>query len=252
MKYKLIILFIIVITVAGFYFVADWVKITKIDITGNEHNTEDEILEIVGFQRELSVLDTIKHRPTQIENVGYIAKIEISYPTITTIKINVIEKERMGYVKYMSTFLCVDSNAYIIDSVKVPDDKVARIEGLNVKSFTLNEALDIDDEIKLTIMNIYNLLKSYGLTADVINLNYKQADNITVEIGDIKIHLGKGERLEEKLGLARDILSGMQTGKKGSLHLENPDKTIIFKNDGVEQNLEAEQASGQEEDQKKQ
>lgn len=252
MKYKLIILFILLMTAIGLYFIADWVKITAIQIEGNEHNSEEEILEIVGFTREASVLDTIKHRPKLIENVGYIARIEVSYPTVTTIKINVIEKERMGYVKYMSTFLCVDSNAFIIDSVKVPDDKVARIEGLNIKSFTLNEALEIDDEIKLILVNIYNLLKSYGITADVINLNYKQADNITVEIGNVKIHLGKGERLEEKLGLARDVLSGMDADKKGSLHLENPDKTIIFKNDIPQQAVSTEEPANEPKDQKKQ
>ena len=138
---------LLVFLAAGLYFVSDIVKITTIDISGNVQNTEDEILEIVGFTRDATVLDTVKHRPKVIENKGYISRINISYPTITGIKIEVIEKERMGYVKYMSSYLCLDSNAYIIDSVKKPDPNVARIEGLNIKSFALNESLDIEDEI---------------------------------------------------------------------------------------------------------
>lgn len=234
MKYKITIFLFLILLAVGLYFVSDMVKIMSIEITGNVHNTEDEILEIVGFTKEATVLDTIKHRPKKIENKGYIARIDISYPSITSIKIEVIEKERMGYLKYMSSYLCIDSNAYIIDSVKTPDSDVARIEGINIKSFALDEALEIDDDMKLALLNIYKLLKTYDLTADVINLNFKKTDHITLEMGKVNVQLGNGSRLEEKIGLMRDIMATMEEGKEGILYLENPDKKIIFKNTKAE------------------
>lgn len=241
MKYKIGIAALLIVFAVGFYFVSDMVKITEITISGNVHNTEDEILEIVGFQRELTVLDTIKHRPKSIENKGYISKIDISYPSITTIKIEVIEKERMGYVKYMSSYLCLDSNAFIIDSVKKPDPDIARIEGLNIKSFALNESLDIEDETKIALLNIYKLLKAYELSARVIDLNYKKAENIIIDFGKIKAYIGNGQRLEEKFSLMKEILAGMDENKEGTLHLENPDKKIIFKNAKKEDKAESEE-----------
>ncbi|MDO4765532.1 MAG: hypothetical protein Q4A29_05690 [Eubacteriales bacterium] len=234
MKYRITIVLFLILLAVGLYFVSDMVKIMSIEITGNVHNTEDEILEIVGFTREATVLDTIRHRPKKIENKGYIARIDISYPSITSIKIEVIEKERMGYLKYMSSYLCIDSNAYIIDSVNTPDSDVARIEGINIKSFALDEALEIDDDMKLALLNIYKLLKTYDLTADVINLNFKKTDHITLEMGKVKVQLGNGSRLEEKIGLMRDIMATMEEGKEGILYLENPDKKIIFKNTKAE------------------
>lgn len=229
MKYKILIALMVVFTLVGLYFVAGFVKITSIDISGNVHNTDEEVLEIVGFTKEATVLDTIKHRPSRIENIGYISKIEVTYPSITSIKINVIEKERMGYVKYMSTYLCVDSNAYIIDSVNTPDEKVARIEGINIKSFTINEPLDIEEDTKLALLNIYKLLHTYGMSADVIDLNFKKTDDIRLKIGKIKVRLGEGKQLEEKIGVLKEIMSTIEEGKEGTLFLENLDKKIIFR-----------------------
>lgn len=229
MKYKIGIILGILVVGLGLYFVSDLVKVTQIDIEGNVHNSDEEILEIVGFSHQSSVLDTIKHRPKLMENIGYISKIEISYPSITRIKLVVIEKERMGYVKYMSTYLCLDSNGIIIDSVKKPDPEVARIEGLNVKSFALNASLDIEEEIKLALLNVYKLLQAYDLKARVINLNYKKAEDISLDFGKIKVRIGNGQELEEKFSLMKEILSGMDPDKEGTLYLQDPAKKIIFK-----------------------
>ena len=229
MKYKIGILLLIILLAVGFYFVSDMVRIVEIDISGNAHNTDDEILELAGFSRDATVLDTIKHRPKLIENKGYIARMEISYPTVTTIKIVVIEKERMGYVKYMNIYLCVDSNGYIIDSVKTPDSDVARIEGLTVKSFALNEPLEIDEETRLALLNIYKLISTYQLPAKVINLNYKKAEQISIDFGKIQANIGNARKLEEKMGLLKDILADIGPEKEGILFLENPDKKIIFR-----------------------
>ncbi|RRD96159.1 hypothetical protein EII17_01255 [Clostridiales bacterium COT073_COT-073] len=248
MKYKIGFLLLLTAFVAGLYFISDMVRITQIDISGNIHNSQEEILEIVGFTREATVLDTIKHRPKIIENKGYIARIEITYPTITTIKIEVIEKERMGYVKYMSSYLCLDANAYIIDNVKTPDANVARIEGLNIKSFALNESLEIEDDIKLALLNIYKLLKAYDLSARVIDLNYKKAENISLDFGKIKVNIGNSRRLEEKFSLMKEILSTIEPEKEGVLHLENPDKKIIFKHSIKPEETEAKEVDKTQED----
>ena len=66
MKYKIGILLLIIALAAGFYFVSGMVRIVQIDISGNAHNTDDEILQLAGFSREATVLDTIKHRPKRI------------------------------------------------------------------------------------------------------------------------------------------------------------------------------------------
>lgn len=229
MKYKIIILLLLIVLAAGLYFVSGMVRVVQIDISGNAHNTDDEILKLVGFSREATVLDTIKHRPKLIENQGYIARMEITYPTVTTIKIEVIEKERMGYVKYMSSYLCVDSNAYIIDSVKTPDPDVARIEGLTVKSFALNEPLEIDDETRLALLNIYKLMSAYQLPAKVINLNYKKTEQISIDFGKVQVNIGNAQKLEEKFGLLKDVLADIGPDKEGILFLQDPDKKIIFR-----------------------
>lgn len=257
MKYKIGILLLIIALAAGFYFVSGMVRIVQIDISGNAHNTDDEILQLVGFSREATVLDTIKHRPKQIENKGYIARMEISYPTVTTIKIEVIEKERMGYVKYMSSYLCVDSNAYIIDSVKTPDPDIARIEGLTVKSFALNEPLEIDEETRLALLNIYKLISAYQLPVKVINLNYKKTEQISIDFGKIKANIGNARKLEEKFGLLKDILADIGPEKEGILFLENPDKKIIFRrtdfpaDPSAEDRQEAEMAAEEEKPEEK-
>ncbi len=253
MKYKIGILALLIFTGAGLYFVSDMVRIVQIDISGNVHNTEKEILDLAGFSGELTVLDTIKHRPKRIENKGYIARMEISYPTITTIRIEVIEKERMGYVKYMSSYLCLDANAYIIDSVRTPDPEVARIEGLTVKSFALNEPLDIDADTRLALLNIYKLLNAYKLSAKVIDLNYKKAEQISIDFGRVKANIGNGQRLEEKFGLLKDILADIGEEKEGILYLENPDKKIIFKrtNTPTEEAEEGKKQEGSSQEEKK-
>lgn len=228
MKRAIAIVFFLALTIAGILWVSSYVQIKEIEISGNMHNSREEILDLVGFSNNTTVFDTIIHRPSYFENIGYIAKINVTYPTITEIEIEVIEKERMGYVKYMSSYLCLDSNAYIIDNVNQPDPDIPQIDGLNLAGFSLNEPLAIDEEVKLALLNIYKLMKSYDLAPSLIHMNHKKAEDISIQFEKIKVKLGKSERLEEKFSLLKEIMGGLSPQEEGTILLENPDKKIIF------------------------
>lgn len=219
---------LLVLFLAGVYLVMRLVKIEQFEVVGNQHNTKQEVLELAGFKEDMSLLDSYLHRPTLVEDKGYIARMLIDYPTLRTIKIQVVEKDIMGYVKYMDGYLCVDSQAYIIDDVTLRDMTVPLIKGIKIDNFNLNQSLDIDDSVKLTLLNIYKSLQTFGIQADTIDLNYNGTDDISLQCRQLTVKLGRAHELEKKLRLLVEILSETPVDKKGILHLEKPGQKIFL------------------------
>ena len=97
--------------------------------------------------------------------------------------------------------------------------EVPLVVGLQFTHVELGEKIPIkDDAVFAQIMSLHNLLKDFELRADKI---YFRPDmEIILFFGDVRVMLGEGKYLQEKIMVLPRFLESLE-GEKGALRMEN-------------------------------
>lgn len=234
----LLVLFGLSVLVLGAgYYVLDTYTIKNVYVEGNIHYTQEEIREIVmdGPLGNNSLYLSLKYKKRGIEDIPFVDVMDVSILAPDTIKITVYEKALAGYVAYMDSFMYFDKDGYVVESSKLKTDGVPQITGLQFESCTLGRKLPVErEDIFTRIMDLTKLLSKYELSPD--RIYFRNYTEITLYFADVRVALGAGNNLEEKLTVLPTFLQDL-TGKKGILRMENYDrdtKTTVFETDEAE------------------
>lgn len=234
----LLVLFGLSVLVLGAgYYVLDTYTIKNVYVEGNIHYTQEEIREIVmdGPLGNNSLYLSLKYKKRGIEDIPFVDVMDVSILAPDTIKITVYEKALAGYVAYMDSFMYFDKDGYVVESSKLKTDGVPQITGLQFESCTLGRKLPVErEDIFTSIMDLTKLLSKYELSPD--RIYFRNYTEITLYFADVRVALGAGNNLEEKLTVLPTFLQDL-TGKKGILRMENYDrdtKTTVFETDEAE------------------
>ncbi|MDE6516993.1 MAG: FtsQ-type POTRA domain-containing protein [Acetatifactor sp.] len=219
------------------YYLRSTYTIKNVYVEGNIHYTQEEIQEIVmeGPLGNNSLYLSLKYKKKGIENIPFVDVMDVSILSPDTIKITVYEKALAGYVAYMDSYMYFDKDGYVVESSKIKTDGVPQITGLQFASCTLGQKLPVEQEgIFASIMDLTKLLTKYELSPD--RIYFRDYTEITLYFADVRVALGVGNNLEEKLMVLPTFLQGLQ-GKRGILRMENYNrdtKTTVFETEGLE------------------
>lgn len=209
-------------------------KVTTIYVEGNVHYTNEEIISMVmdGPYGDNSLLLSLKYKDRNIEDVPFIANMNVSVLDPHTVKIEVYEKALAGYVEYLERYMYFDRDGVVIESSTKKTAGIPMVTGLDFDYVILHEPLPVeDDEIFKDILSITQLVNKYNLSIDRI---YFGGDNtLTLYFEEVKVALGAREYLEEKIMQLQYMLPEL-SGKSGTLRMENyteETKTITFEPD---------------------
>lgn len=194
-------------------------KVRTVEVVGNDHYTEEEIRELVMNDRhsENSLYLYGKYNYFQTDDIPFVDKIEVSLVSANQVKIRVYEKSLIGYVEYLGTNLYFDKDGVVVESTSRIRDDVPRIFGLNFDSLTLYQKLGVEnDEIFTKILNVTQLLKKNQLSPDKIE--FKRNMDLVLHFEQVRVELGEGDHLEEKLGRLPQFLKDLY-GKSGVLNM---------------------------------
>ena len=200
-------------------------NIQVMEVTGNRHYSKEAIRDYVlqdGYI-DNTVLLMLKNKIDPIEDIPFIAKIDIEYMNAHRIAVTVYEKALAGCVEYMNEYIYFDQEGYVLEisPTKIPD--VPCISGMSFESMELYEKLPIEDTERFkVILKLTQLINKYELRIDSIKFNSE--DEIVLTYDAIKIELGKGDLLEEQLTDLKQILEGLE-GKEGTLDMKDFDTT---------------------------
>ncbi len=198
-------------------------SIEDIQVTGNEHYTNDEIVKIVTSSGngyiDNSLLLYVKNKFEPIEDVPFIDKMDISYNSRHVITIEVYEKAMAGCVQYMNQYVYFDKDGIVLETSDKKIEDVPCIEGMTFKSMTLHQKLPIKDSDRFEkILKITQLLDKYQL--NITGVEFTENGEILLYEEDIKIELGKGDNVEEQFVDLGNILSKLE-GRKGTLDMSD-------------------------------
>ncbi len=212
-------------------------KIEEIEVTGNKHYSKSQIKDFVlenGYI-DNTVLLMLKNKIQPVENIPFVAKLEVEYITAHKVSITVYEKAMAGCVEYMNEYVYFDQDGYVLEISPTKLEDSPCITGMSFETMELYEKLPIEDEKRFRIiLKMTQLIQKYKLPIE--SVRFTSDNEIVLKHDDIRIELGDGSNLEEQMVDLGQILEGL-SGKKGTLDMKDFDTasgTASFKLDEKE------------------
>lgn len=220
------VLLILAACAAGFY---EYFKVRNVTVNGSTYYTKEEIEDIVmqGFLGHNSVVLSLRYSDTEVQEVPFIEKMDVTVLSHDSIEIDVYEKPIIGYVDYLGTCMYFDREGTIVDSSTEPLEGIPEVTGLKFDHIVINEKLPVEDTTVFSrVLSISQILEKYELAVDKIY--FDSSNSMILYFGDVQVNLGNDEYTEEKVSNLAQILPKLE-GKKGTLDLASytPDSTTI-------------------------
>lgn len=205
-------------------------RMKNVVVSGNYMYSDEEILSLLGYYKspKNTLYFTWINRDDLTGGVQFIDRVTVSMGGPTTVYVSVKEKMIIGCIDDSGLYMFFDNTGEVVESSTTRPTDVPLIQGLDVSGIAIGDVLDLEN--KSVFNNLYELtvlLKNYEVRVDEICYNSDQS--MVMYKGDIKILLGMGSNLEDKINAVKDLESSLE-GQAGVLHLENYDssKESIF------------------------
>lgn len=196
-------------------------NIETIQVTGNIHYTEDEIIQMVvgdGYGQNTLIL-YLKNKLQPMEEIPFVEKIDVEYISNHVVTITVYEKAMAGCIEFMNEYMYFDKDGVVLESSseKMPD--IPCITGIHFDTMVMYEPLPIEDkDFFNTVLTLTQLLQKYNL--QVNDIRFTSQHEIILYYQDIKILLGDGSNVEEQISELGNILQSIE-GKSGTLYMKD-------------------------------
>lgn len=225
-------------------------RIEEIEVSGNRHYSREQITDFVlenGYV-DNTVLLMLKNKINPVNDIPFIAKLDVEYVNAHKIAVTVYEKAMAGCVEYMNSYVYFDQDGYVLEISTRKLDDAPCIEGMSFDTMEIHEKLPIEDKKRFKlILTLTQLIQKYELTID--SIRFTTEGEIVLQYEDIRVEIGDGSILERQLVDLNQILKGLE-GRKGTLDMrdfEAMNGKASFKPD-KEESTEDENAGAQEED----
>ncbi len=223
-----------------YYFISAYtIKDEKIYVEGNYYYTEQEIKDIVlsGPLGRNSLYLSTKYKNKGIETIPFVDSIEVTFVEKDAIRILVHEKSLAGYIEFMDSLLYFDKDGYVVEASNVKIADVPWVVGLEFDRVELGRKIPVqDDRVFEKVNELRKLLPEYDLFVDKIF--FRSDLDIILFFGDVRVMLGDGSYLQEKIMVLPKFLPQL-INEKGTLHMENyknSEDSITFDRDMSENN----------------
>lgn len=226
------------VVIIGIAFIVFWeeFKVENVTVEGASHYSSEEITNYVldSYLCNNSVFVNMKYKNKSIKDVPFVEQIDVKLVDRHTVKIFVYEKYMAGCIQNLGNYLYFDNDGVIVEVSKSRTIGVPVITGLSFDFFEINKPLPIDNtDVFNSILNLTKVLNKYNLEADIIF--FDDYYNITLIFDEVRVNLGTGDNLDEKIMALPSILPNLE-GEKGVLHMEKYEESngsVVFNKDVI-------------------
>lgn len=205
-------------------------RVKEVQVTGNKYCDADAVknavMENVFFENSLLALRKSKNGGIDLPPMA--ESIQVSLQAPWSVKAEVRENEMVGYISQEGSYICFDSDGYVLAESQKLHKNVFQVTGLGIVTAKKGERIEEKwDGCFEEIAETAAALKWQELTPSEIcpgetgmALKFK---NVTVKLG--------ADNLTDRIAELPDILKKLK-GKRGTLHMEmysEASKTIWFR-----------------------
>lgn len=212
-------IFLIICGIAG-VFAMQRISERNIIIEGNEKYTKEEMISFIfrsDWDRNPFVL-YYKTKFCKQKVIPFVDEYDVKITSLNSVKITIYEKKIIGYVNYMGSNMYFDKDGTIVESSTEVIEGIPKITGLNFDSIILYETLPVgSDKVFRLILDTTQILQKYRIAVDKIYISDNK--EVTLYIEQIKVELGTGEDMNDKIRSLNDMLPNLQ-GLSGTLDIK--------------------------------
>lgn len=236
----------VVIVLAGLAAAAWSVKLTDVSYDGATLYDADTLTDLIFEEpKERRLLYALwQDKFGEHKDIPFIERYEMDFKGIHEVEITLYEKNIVGCVEYLGSYMFFDKDGIIVESSVERRENVPVVTGLTYRQIVLHKELKTQRESMFEdILNLTQLMRKYELPVDQID--FDERDQIMFRIGNVKVRLGAAEMMEGKLSELVRMLPQLE-GLSGTLYLDTyndktPPTSYVFRKE------EAEEETGQSE-----
>ncbi len=210
----------IIIAIVVFALVAPIFNITQIDVTGTNHVSKENVINLSGIKTGENIFKINKKNINSIKENSYIDSAEFKRKLPSTVQINITERIIKYQINVINSYIYIDKNGYILENSTVKKE-VPIIVGLKIDANKLLDLKRLDTDNLKEINNINKIAdaaKSIEIEniISTINIENKEEYIIYIESQNKKIYIGDAENLTNKMLYVKKILEN-EKDKTGSI-----------------------------------
>lgn len=234
--WKMIAAAVAVLILAGVIFFFTYFRVEYVEVMDSSYYTEAEVKEMAlrGPMAGNSVLAPMLYTTEEVGDIAFVEGFTVTQINRNTICVSVKEKQIVGCIPYLDSYIYFDREGYFIESSKIRDEAIPFFDGIQVNQVVKDAKLPIKGS---TVLNTAVALATIFEKNQTIPDHIQFDDNYHINLiyGDIIVQLGEDELLEDKMSRAIAILPTLM-GKKGILHLETVtenNKKVTFEEEEI-------------------
>lgn len=220
-KERWILIFLLLILAAAAAFIIKSSTIETVKITGNSFYTEDEIRNILfDSKAENNIIKCyFNNRFGEHKEIPFVERYQIEITGWHQVEVIVYEKNIIGYINYMGSYLYFDRDGTVVESSSELLDGICQVRGLSFSRIVLYEPIETTvEELFDQVLLMTQLFEKYEM--DVETIDFDENSRVQISVGSIKVELGAAENLDLKISELHDILPQLK-GMKGTLYLDD-------------------------------
>lgn len=223
LKKLLIFLVLIAIISAAVYILLTKFELKKIEVTGNQTYTTEEVKKAV--QKKKYAKNTLQFFLIELKKkdtfLPFVEKAEIELKDRNTISIKITEKRRIGKIIKDGYNWYYDRKGILLEKTNKDYSNVVTVEGLTYKEMKLNEKIPVvQSGCYDVLMTISQSISKYGTPIHKIWI--KNTEDIQLIAENFIINLGTKDYLEQKMEeLYPAMKAAKEQGLQGTIDMKN-------------------------------
>ena len=185
-------------------------RFKNIEVLGNRRLSDEEVTGMLlpGRWDYNPFYALYRHKLKKHGEYSFISSYQLNLTGINSCEIIVYEKEPLGCVDYMGSFMYFDSEGIIIESVSERKEDIPEITGLKFGEIVFGKKLDTgNSKLYDEIMNITSQLYVFNIPCSRIHFNEMREATLYICGGKVRVMLGNDSYLSSKLSVLNDVYS---------------------------------------------
>lgn len=170
--------------------------------------------DLIGHEKEMDLLE----------------EYDVSFDSITKLKIEAHEKQFKGYIKNDNQFYCFDEDGKLLKIANEKVKKKPKVKGLKITNANLYKKIRVTNEKQFnTALQVANTVDDYDFVVKKIIVN-KDCE-VSIVIKNVRVDLGKTTNLKKKISDLNDMYKNVKkySGVLDMRFVNNEGKYILKK-----------------------
>ena len=219
----------LVVIMAVIFVMSIFFRVTDIQVEGNEHYTDQEIIKAVVIEEgdNLFFFDRIAATSRVFAKLPYIEEVSVERQLPNKVIISVQECKALAYLQVGDEEWAIDYSCKILGKATAEETgDLIPILGVSPGTLMIGEKLttaDGNEELVNFISEVLYQLQERGLASQVNKIDFSNAYSVRIAFGDGRytFKIGGSSNVEYKFGMIVSVMSQLKAGDVGTIDVSD-------------------------------